>query len=157
MTRLAIPGSWQLYTVLTPSMGQTIPQDSLIVAKRLQEKEAARLLPGAIITFNLAGQTTSLTHRIIRIDTLSGQRRYQTKGDANQSPDPVLVEAHQVRSSYLFHIPKLGRLLRFAQSIYGIGLFLILPVMIIVAQELQTITDLLVESRLQKLAVSQTE
>ncbi|WP_267130311.1 hypothetical protein [Gordonia spumicola] len=65
-----------------------------------------------MITFQpKSGDPSVTTHRIISIVyDASGTRRFITKGDANNSTDPVQLVEEQIRGRLIYSIPKLGYL-----------------------------------------------
>jgi len=86
----------ELVTLTSGSMEPTFPTGSTITISTPQDPAA--LQPGDVITFRALGNGTVITHRILeRVDSPSlGQVHYQTKGDANDSPDPDLAPASNV-------------------------------------------------------------
>lgn len=85
---------------------------------------------------------TIVTHRIISIDDSSGSRIFQTKGDANGSPDVFSVPASSVIGKLAFVLPLVGYLPGFLKSnpiIYV--LIIIVPVLLLIYSEMQTIAD----------------
>ncbi len=101
--------------VLTASMGEEIPQGSLIITRHLDPTE---LKVGDDITY-LAGQDTTITHRIIEItehygDT--GERAFVTQGVANPEPDSLYVLAANVVGKVIFHNLALGKALYFIRE-----------------------------------------
>jgi signal peptidase len=65
--------------------------------------------PGTVIVFQGAGELVA--HRVVTVRTVSGERWYATKGDANADPDPDAVPADRVYGTVVWHVPLLGRLL----------------------------------------------
>lgn len=97
------------YTVLTGSMEPTFPPGTLIVVK---PTPGADLKAGDVITFQpKSGDPSVTTHRIISIVyDASGTRRFITKGDANNSTDPVQLIEEQIRGRLIYSVPELGYL-----------------------------------------------
>ncbi len=126
----------QWYEVLSGSMEPGIKVGSVIFDK--PNPNVSKLKVGDVITFKapmseFPGYTADngqliITHRIHRIVKHNGQIEFQTKGDANNAPDPSLVPASNVIAEYdNFTIPYLGYYLNFTKTKLGIGLLLILP------------------------------
>lgn len=86
----------ELVTLTSGSMEPTYPTGSTITIST--PEDPAALQPGDVITFRALGNGTVITHRIVeRVETASlGQVHYQTKGDANDSPDADLAPASNV-------------------------------------------------------------
>ena len=99
-----IPGSngspktimgYSYFTVLTSSMQDEIPKDSLILVK---EVDPQKLKAGDNITY-MRDPKTSVTHKIMSIYENyqgSGNRGFQTKGVNNQNPDKDIVNESKV-------------------------------------------------------------
>jgi signal peptidase len=98
---------FQRYVITSGSMTGTYDRGSLVFDRVVA---TSRLRPGDVITFRPPGQAGLVTHRIIALRTVRGQRVLRTKGDANRAPDAwgtfVLHDARQARVA--FHIPYAG-------------------------------------------------
>lgn len=95
-------------SVLTGSMRPNLPPGTLVVVKPTPAEEIG---VGDVITFQLeSGQPTLVTHRVIArsVDSASGEIRFTTQGDANNTPDPEQVQPVQVRGTVWYAIPYLG-------------------------------------------------
>lgn len=103
----AVVGGMPL-SILTGSMRPTYPPGTLVVIKPTEVEDIAI---GDVITFQLdSGQPTLVTHRVIErsVDSASGEVRFTTQGDANNTPDPEQVQPVQVRGTVWYAIPYLG-------------------------------------------------
>lgn len=99
---------FSMFTVLTGSMQDEIPQGSLVIT---QQTDPQKLKIGDDITY-LSSPTTTVTHRIVGIienykDT--GQRAFETQGIMNAKPDEQPVPAGNVVGKVIFHSYALGR------------------------------------------------
>lgn len=99
---------FSMFTVLTGSMQDEIPQGSLVITQQTDPQE---LKIGDDITY-LSSPTTTVTHRIVGIienykDT--GQRAFETQGIMNTKPDEQPVPAGNVVGKVIFHSYALGR------------------------------------------------
>jgi signal peptidase I len=93
-------------TVLTGSMGPTIPAGSVVL---VQPKDPGQILVGDVITFEPAPDAMYVTHRIIEAGyDASGQRVFYTQGDANPIPDQNPVAEAGVAGVVRLHLPYLG-------------------------------------------------
>ncbi|QSO50081.1 signal peptidase I [Alicyclobacillus mengziensis] len=121
----------QWYEVMSGSMEPQIHTGSVIFDK--PNVNVSNLKVGDVITFRAPDQEYGpdemiITHRISKVEHQNGQLMFQTKGDANDSPDPSLVPANNVVAQYdNMTIPYLGYYLTFAKTKLGIGLLVILP------------------------------
>ena len=92
-----------------------------------------------IITFKITGSQDTVTHRIVNVSQKSGVTSYQVKGDANQTPDPDPVLKTNVVGKVLFSLPLLGYLIAFIRSVPGLILFIAIPALIIISEEIANI------------------
>jgi signal peptidase len=95
-------------SVLTGSMRPHLPPGTLVVTKPVPVEEIA---VGDVITYQLeSGRSAVVTHRVIErsVDSASGEVRFTTRGDANNTPDPEPVLPVQVRGKVWYAIPCLG-------------------------------------------------
>lgn len=129
---VSLGGDTHYFVVFTGSMQSTIPVGSVIVVKSV---DANTLKEGDIICFKTLQQ--SVTHRIVKI-TYNG---LITKGDANEDPDPFVVEKKGVIGKVIFIIPYLGYLSYFVKTPLGFTLLIILPAAIVVTQEIRNIIN----------------
>ena len=102
-------------TVLTRSMQDEIPQDSLIITRRV---DAETIRVGDDITF-LAPNDTTITHRVIDVrqnyrDT--GLPGFETQGIMNSQPDPEIVLAADLVGRVIFSSLALGSAVLFIRS-----------------------------------------
>ena len=83
---------------------------------------------GDVIAF-MEGNTV-VTHRIAEIQTdESGQRRFITKGDANNAPDQTPVTEERLVGIYQSRIPKVGDFALFLQTPIGMLIFIGVPLL----------------------------
>lgn len=117
------------YVVLSGSMEPVHKTGGLIYTTKNVDTDELEV--GDVITFQMS-ETTIATHRIIDIKNDGGTRMFQTKGDANASPDQNLVPEQNVIGKSLFSIPYLGYAANYIQQppgLYyaaGVGIVLVL-------------------------------
>ena len=119
---------FSMMTVLTPSMQDSIPKDSLIVTR---EVDASTLEVGDDITF-LVNEKTTMTHRIVGIyenHLNTGMRGFETKGTMNASPDREIVSAQNVVGKVVFHNLALGKAMGFIKQ-YALWICIFTPLFI---------------------------
>lgn len=95
-------------SVLTGSMRPTYPPGTLVVIKPAAPEEIG---VGDVITFQIeSGKPAVATHRVIArsTDSGTGEVRFTTQGDANNTPDPEQVQPAQIRGKVWYAIPYLG-------------------------------------------------
>ncbi|WP_024860459.1 signal peptidase I [Ruminococcus flavefaciens] len=107
---------FRYYIVLTDSMVPEFSSGDMVFVKRT---DAETINEGDIITFNpSSGSDAYLTHRVtekIADYENTGVICFRTKGDANDAEDTFLIDESRVIGKVQFHIPKLGRIVRFVQ------------------------------------------
>lgn len=86
------------------SMEPAIPFGSLIVDEPVSD-DALRV--GDVVTAR-ADNGVVVSHRISRIAEVGGERYLEMKGDANPTPDPVLVPTRAVIGRVALSLPYLG-------------------------------------------------
>jgi signal peptidase I len=115
-------------TVLSGSMAPTIRTGDLVYDDRLRPGQAAHLKAGQIITFRATpGGHQTFTHRIHAVVSVNGAVAYQTKGDANPSPDATPVLPSQVVGLYRGKIPYGGYFLNALHQPLALVLLLAAP------------------------------
>lgn len=95
------------YTVLTGSMRPGMPPGTLVVVR---PTDPARIAVGSVVTYQLeSGKPAVVTHRVVSqgLDA-DGQPVFQTRGDANDSPDPKWVMPVQLKGEKWYSVPYLG-------------------------------------------------
>ena len=105
---LFLMAGFSMFTVLTGSMQDEIPQGSLVITQQTDPRE---LKIGDDVTY-LSSPTTTVTHRIVGIIenyNNTGQRAFETQGIMNAKPDEQPVPAGNVVGKVIFHSYALGR------------------------------------------------
>jgi signal peptidase len=121
-SRLGPTLGWHFLAVRGESMAPAIPLGALIVV----DEAGDDIAPGDVISFRTA-HGALMTHRVVRIADVASGRWYETKGDANLQPDPVLVPAATVVGRVRFFAPAVGLIV--AMLSVPIGIFSLLSVM----------------------------
>ncbi len=74
-----------------------------------------------------------ITHRVIAIEDRDGKLWFQTKGDANEDPDPEFVSATGAKiDRVIFHLPYLGFAAKFMRSRWGFFAFIAVPALLLI-------------------------
>jgi signal peptidase I len=129
-----ISGNIKVMIVQSGSMEPAIRMGSVVVAKPMDSYKA-----GDIITFELKGSEYPVTHRIQDIGVVEGKRYYITKGDANEEEDQTEIRKEDIFGKVLVAVPYLGYAINFAQKPIGFALVIIIPGLIIIADEVKKI------------------
>lgn len=134
-----VVGATQSYVVTSGSMAPAINAGDIVVVDTV-EPETIRA--GDVITFRRApGDESPTTHRVIDVLQSGGELAFQTKGDANEEPDPEPLPANQVFGEVIFVIPYLGYVVRFANTAYGFVALVLAPLGLLVATEVRRIVS----------------
>ena len=90
-------------------MSPAYPPGTMIVAR---PRAVDDIGVGAVITYQLVSrQPEVVTHRVDAVARHpDGRVRFQTRGDANNGPDPQWVRPEQVRGVLWYAVPGLGHL-----------------------------------------------
>lgn len=91
-----------------------------------------------VITF-LDPENGVITHRIVEVKNNALGKAYLTKGDANRTQDEGLVAEQQILGKTVLKIPRLGYFINFTRTAAGMIIFLIIPALLIVIDEIVTI------------------
>ena len=121
--------------ILTDSMEPEFSSGDLIIC---HTTDAEKVQEGDIICFyDPAGNGTStVTHRVMKVTTdESGALAWETKGDANNTEDSMLVPAENLVGIYQRHISGLGNVAMFMQTTQGLIICVICPIILLVAYD----------------------
>lgn len=121
--------------ILTDSMQPEFASGDLIICHTIEPEEVQK---GDIICFyDPAGNgTTTVTHRVVKITKDdSGSLAWETKGDANNTEDSILVPAKNLVGIYQSHFSGLGNIAMFMQTTQGLIICVICPIILLVAYD----------------------
>lgn len=117
-------GAGSSYTVMGGSMSPALRPGDLVIVK-----ESAEINVGDILTVR-SGELT-FTHRVV--EKLEGPL-FRLKGDANEEPDPALVEASQIIGKVIITFP-----FSHLYTPYGFALVVLAPAALIIGKQMYTI------------------
>lgn len=107
------------------SMHPYIENDDAVLALPADPED---LRPGDVVLFpDPEVEEASIVHRIVSIHDLDGEAFLETKGDANQVPDPYLIPAEEVYGKVRMVLRRGGTFLRFLLTPSGYLLCVICP------------------------------
>jgi len=141
---VAVPqavGADESYIVLSDSMAPSIEAGDVVFVSNTQPAAVER---GDIISFERPGSSDDVipdevTHRVVEIVDRQDGRYFQTKGDANDRPDAALVPAGNLIGVVGFSLPFIGYVVTAVNSGAGILLFVVLPALLLIVNELWTL------------------
>jgi signal peptidase len=120
--------------IMSGSMEPTIPVGSIVVVKKVNPEDVK---VGDVIAFE-TGESRTM-HRVVEKVVENGSFYFRTKGDANEDPDPWIVKPEDVSGALMLTIPYYGYLLIFAGTPMGLALFILVPAIILIANEVKNI------------------
>jgi|WetSurMetagenome_2_1015567.scaffolds.fasta_scaffold257378_2 signal peptidase I len=148
---LPIPGNIKLLIVQSGSMEPAIHKGSLIFVKTMGEYSV-----GDVITRKTDDPKVTITHRILKKEEVSGKTVFETKGDANNVSDGEKISEEMIIGKELWSLPYLGYLVGFAKTMPGLILFIIIPAVIIIYDEMNKIKKEIGKMRAKKKAEKET-
>jgi signal peptidase I len=105
-----------VFVVRGASMAPAIPLGSMVTVTRVAP---AKIGPGDVIVIQTDNGLV-VTHRVTRALDLIDGRFFELKGDANETPDPVLVPARAVVGRVDGHVAMLGYLVAMLSELSGL-------------------------------------
>ena len=143
---LPLAGGIKVKVVMSGSMEPTIKTGGVVIIK----PESAYAV-GDVVTFGADTKTRiPTTHRIVAIEREGPNALYQTKGDANDAPDPVTQRLRDVHGKVILTVPYLGYVLDFAKKPIGFALLVGVPATLIIFEELAKIYREVIRLRRKK-------
>lgn len=109
----------RIYIVDSGSMSPTIKQDSMIIVKEMNPEG---IITGDVITYYGHNKASRITHRVIEIQNRG--ESFITKGDANDTDDPMPLEGEKLIGKVVYIIPFIGKVFRFLSTKLGIALLI---------------------------------
>jgi signal peptidase len=105
---------WRSLTVMSGSMEPTIGTGDVIVTRPIAPLSAR---VGDVVTFHDPARDGRLvTHRVRRIQVTGKSVQFETKGDANNSPEQWAVPVGGRIGRVEYHMPRFGYLLHWVSS-----------------------------------------
>ena len=123
---------YRLYVLDNGSMSPTLRIGTLIIVKEIEPKEVES---EDIITYH-GSEDSIVTHRVMEIKDEGAT--FITKGDANDSEDPMPLNSNRLIGKVILSIPCIGFLLKLLQTGAGIIGIAILILIVIIARNILT-------------------
>ncbi len=144
LTYLAPHFGWRVDAVLSGSMEPELKVGSLVITCPAEPED---IEVGDIITFHQATVTNGMaSHRVIGISKNS-PIYFQTKGDANDRPDPTMVPGSNLVGKICLHIPMMGYFTEFLKTPAGFIFGVVIPGLIITSLYIINVLRALREDR----------
>ncbi|MFB6096119.1 MAG: signal peptidase I [Haloferacaceae archaeon] len=128
-----VVGADHSYVVLSGSMEPAIGVGDVVLVERVSPRD---VVVGDVITFAVGNGEIPTTHRVVRVVDGEAGLAFQTKGDANEDPDPALVDANNLVGRVALTIPLIGYVIEFVGTTLGFALLVALPIGLLAAMEL---------------------
>jgi len=103
---------YESFVVTSGSMGQTAPVGSVVLTRMV---DAHAIAPGDVITYRHPGADV-VTHRVVGVEEREAGVAFRTKGDENDSADPVPLYLGEGRS-----VARVERVVPFAGHVVRMG------------------------------------
>jgi signal peptidase len=114
-------------------MSPELEPGDMIITRRLEPEEIGI---GDVVSYRLAAGTL-VTHRVTDIVRENGRLRFQTKGDANNTVDPKLIDSGEIVGIYLFKIPKGGYIADLMRTPFAALLLIVVPALLLTGSGLK--------------------
>ncbi len=147
-TYLAPHIGWRVDAVVSGSMEPRLKVGSLVVVRPVEPETVA---VGDIISFRLPElDETMVTHRVTGIKHNS-PLYFETKGDANENPDPFTVPVRDLAGKVCLHVPFLGYFTEFLKTTYGFTLAVVVPGLVFITLYVINICQEITRNRRKRL------
>lgn len=134
-----VVGADRSLAVVSGSMRPTVAPGDAVVVERVAPES---IETGDVVTYRTSrgtdGERQFVTHRVVRVLDRPDGLAFQTKGDANESPDPRPVPAADIVGRVVLVLPLVGHVVVFAQSDVGMVVLVGGPVTLLLLNELRT-------------------
>ena len=94
----------KFFNVISGSMEPTIPTGSIVAAYELDPND---VVVGDVVMF-VPRETNMVMHRVVDIVETESGREFITRGDANNTNDPVPIYPQEIVGKVFFFLPGLG-------------------------------------------------
>jgi len=141
------PQRLKLYSVVSGSMEPTLEKGALVVVVKDPHNDYQ---VGDIVTIKRGSERETITHRINKKIEKEKKIFFETKGDANDSPDLELATEEDIIGKVVFSIPFLGGIFSFAKTRNGFILFILIPAILVITNELLVLRNHIAHLRKKK-------
>lgn len=143
---LNLPLPLKPLVVKTGSMSPTIPAGSLVLVTETNNSPyGISYVEDDVITFRSGKELVS--HRVVGVERATGEKRFVTKGDANQNIDTKLISEKEVVGKVSLAIPYVGKFVDFVKTPLGFFLLIIIPTLFIILSEIVAVWEELRKNR----------
>jgi signal peptidase I len=137
-------GGWKALNVLTGSMEPTIMPGTLVLIHHLPLHD---IKVGDIVTYqDLRNFKRTITHRVVKIESIDGVTTLTVKGDANPAPDPPFPGGLVVGKVETI-VPGAGRIISLLHNPWLLALIVIIPGLLVIWSEIRRLQRALAKPR----------
>jgi signal peptidase len=137
---------WRVDAVFSGSMEPGLKLGSVVVTRPVAAEE---IKAGDIITFYSPLNDKLMSHRVVAAEHGSGWH-FQTKGDANEDADPLVVPAENVVGKVCLNLPYFGYVSQFVKTRLGLLLTICLPGLVVIVMEIRNIWRVPTEEKMER-------
>ena len=127
-------GGYRSFLVQSGSMEPSIMTGDIIVIQNRIGSSINKYSINDVVTFTNSDNRI-VTHRIVEIKN-GDETQYLTKGDANRSEDEATIIDSQIIGKVVLVIPKLGFLVAYTKTLWGLIILVLIPATIYILDEL---------------------
>ena len=124
------------YVIVSGSMEPLIKVEDAVLIKRAAEED---IKVNDVVTYQSTDPSfygILVTHRVINIEDVNGEKTYITKGDHNETIDRTPVKFNQIRGKVIMRIPKIGYIKYFLIEYYGWIIVILVPSVAIISYDI---------------------
>lgn len=124
------------YVIVSGSMEPLIRVRDAVIIKRCSEDN---LKVNDVVTYRSEDPSfygILITHRVINIEEVDGEKLYITKGDHNETVDRTPVKFSQIQGKVVMRVPKIGYIKYFLVEYYGWIIAIVIPSLGVIAYDI---------------------
>ena len=124
------------YVIVSGSMEPLIKVRDAVIIKRASEDN---IKVGDVVTYRSADPAfygILITHRVVNIEDVNGEKTFITKGDNNETIDRIPVKFGQIQGKVVMRVPKIGYLKYFLIEYYGWIIAILFPSVAIISYDI---------------------
>ena len=124
------------YVIVSGSMEPLIKVRDAVIIKRASEDN---IKVGDVVTYRSADPAfygILITHRVVNIEDVNGEKTFITKGDNNETIDRTPVKFGQIQGKVVMRVPKIGYLKYFLIEYYGWIIAILFPSVAIISYDI---------------------
>jgi len=127
---------FRIFNVITESMVPKYNVSDVLLSKEVSDEELKVGDDVVYIGERLELKDMIITHQIINIKEVNGQKVFTTKGIANETPDPDIY-GRQILGKIIYKIESLSLFSRIVTNLYSFYFIVFLPMVLIVFIEIR--------------------